>query len=83
MIIKSNNFLTVLAAFLVIALGVMGYVIYSQDQTLRSLDKQTFTLSKQSNSDETSQIEEDIEDTDFSGLDKEVVDIESEINASY
>jgi len=80
---KSNNFLMMLAAFLVIALGIMGYMIYTQDKTLKSLDKATFSLSKQSSSDETSKIEDDLEDTDFSNLDKEVFGIESEINASY
>lgn len=79
--LKSTNFMMILAAFLVVVLGIMGYVIYAQDQTLKSMDKSTFFLSKQSASDEISEIESDIQDTDLSELDNELDDIEKEIDS--
>jgi hypothetical protein len=79
--LKSTNFMIVLAGFLVVALAIMGYILYQQDKTLKSLDKATLNLTKQSQSDDTQAIENDLEGTDLSDLDKEVVNIEAELGS--
>lgn len=79
---KTNNFMMLLAGFLVVALGIMGYVIYNQNKVLESLDKETLMLNTQSTSDDTTEIEEDLDNTDLDDLDKELIDIEAELNSS-
>lgn len=73
------NFLLMLASVALVGLGSMAYVIYQQDQVLKNLDKSTVMLSKQSNSDETIKIEDDLEDTDLTRLDSELTDIEAQL----
>lgn len=80
---KSNSFLLTLAAFLVVALGIMGYMIYNQDPISNKVDVQTVTLNKQSPSDETDAIEKDLNNTDLDSIDKEVGDIDKELNSSF
>lgn len=77
---KTNNLIMWLAGFLVIALGIMAYLTYGKSAPV---DVQTTTLSKQSSSDELDTIESDVEATEFDNLDKELIDIENELNASY
>ncbi len=76
---KSNNFLIFLAAFLVIALGVMAYVTYNTPQV--ESDIKTVTLMKQSGSDDVESIEKDLNDTDFEGMDNEIRDIDKELES--
>ena len=77
---KTNNLIMWLAGFLVDALGIMAYLTYGK---FAPVDVQTTTLSKQSSSDELDTIESDVEATEFDNLDKELIDIENELNASY
>ena len=77
---KTNNLIMWLAGFLVVALGIMAYLTYGKSAPV---DVQTTTLSKQSSSDELDTIESDVEATEFDNLDKELIDIENELNASY
>ncbi len=79
MIINAKNMLMVLAAILVVALGVIGYVYYSQGVALGTMDKVTTTLQTQSNSDETDSIEKDLNDTEIDSLDNDLDSIEKEI----
>jgi Tfp pilus assembly protein PilO len=78
---KNNNFMMLLAGFLVVALGIMGYVIYNQNKVLESLDRETLKLNTQSSSDDTAEIQNDLEDTNLNDLDKELIDIEAELNS--
>ena len=79
---KSDNFLLILAVVALIGLGTMGYVIYRQDQILQGLDQATLTLGKQSSSDETEAIEKDLNETELEDMDKELLEIDTEINSS-
>lgn len=76
---KNNNFIIILAAFLIIALGVMGYVIFNQGQTQDLVDKATVSLGRQSSSDETDEIERDLKNTQLDNLDQELDSIEQEL----
>ena len=77
---KTNNVIMWIAGFLVVALGVMAYMTYGNSTPV---DVQTATLSKQSSSNELDSIESDVEATEFDNLDKELIDIENELNAAY
>ena len=77
---KNKNLIMWLAGFLVVALGIMAYLTYGKSTPV---DVQTAIISKQSSSDELDAIETDIEATEFDDLDKELIDIENELNASY
>ena len=48
--------------------------------TQSEIDEQTMALEEQSDSDEITHIETDLQSTDFSNLDKEITDIEYEID---
>lgn len=76
---KPKNFMLLLAAIAVIALGTMAYVIYYQDQVLQNMDKATVTLGQQSTSTETESIEKDLDNTNLDNLDQELSDIEKEL----
>lgn len=79
---SASNFTLILAAFLVVALGIMGYMAYRQNVLLASLDKPTETFKSQSSEDDINSIEKDSEDTNFDDIDKELIDIETELNSS-
>ena len=81
----SKNSLMILAATLVIALGLVGYFLYFQSRGIsqnQTVDPQTMEFEKQSNSDETDSIEEDLNDTNLDDIDKESVIIEAELNST-
>lgn len=78
---KKINLIMWLAGFLVITLGVMAYTAYYRAPV--QVDTQTAALTQQSESDELDSIEEDANETDFDNLDRELIDIENELNASY
>ncbi len=71
MMIKSKNLLVVLAGVLVVALGLIGYLFYSQSAT---------SLKKQSSSDDTSSIEEDLNSTEINSVDSDLTNIEKQIS---
>lgn len=78
---KQNSFLLVLAGFLVVALGIMAYVVYNQKPLVEKVtDEQTKMYIDQSDSTETDSIEKDLMDTSFDDIDKELKDIETELN---
>lgn len=79
---KKINLITWLAGFLVVALGIMAYITLIKSPTA-VVDTQIQELAQQSESDEVASIEEDSNETDFDDLDRELIDIENELNASY
>lgn len=81
---QNNNFLLLLAGFLVIALGVMAYVVYYQKPVAQKeiTDEQTKMYVQQSDSIDTDSIEKDLMDTSFDGIDKELKDIQIELNTT-
>jgi len=76
---KSNNSLLYLAGFLVVALGIMAYVTYTMPSSEK--DVQTASLMKLSEGDDTEAIESDLNNTDFSNMDRELGDIDKELNS--
>ncbi|MFZ5365704.1 MAG: hypothetical protein ACOZBZ_00240 [Patescibacteria group bacterium] len=75
---KENSFLILLAAAILL-IGMVG-IYLSKKPPARVKDTQTQKLQIQQKSDETSSIEQDLKATDFSGLDKELEDIEAELS---
>jgi len=80
MIITAKNMLFVLAAFLVVVLGVIGYVYYSQSLILGMTDRVTTSLKKQDSSDETASIEKDLNDTEMNSIDSDLIIVETQIS---
>lgn len=81
----------VLPALIIVALVIVLAVVVAQRGILKPLiptatplvsdDTQTQQLSQQGTSDEPAAIEQDLNDTDLSDLDKELSDIESELSS--
>lgn len=73
-----------LAAVLVVALGFMALSTTKRPATQKPLSTSTESrvevLSKQSASDEVQPIQTDLDNTDFSGIDAELSNIEKELN---
>jgi len=84
--IKKNNniFLAILGlGFVIIALIAVLLTHKTGLKTSLSSDKDTKALQEQSKSTDVESIEEDIDATDLSNLDKELSDIEKELDAAY
>ncbi|MFI5240849.1 MAG: hypothetical protein ACHQUA_00250 [Microgenomates group bacterium] len=81
-LIESKNFLFVLAAFALVALGAMGYMVYRQNVMIKSFDKTTETLKTQSSDDDIESIDKDTNDTNFDDVDKELIEIDSELKST-
>jgi len=82
---KNNNILlTILGLiFMVIALIAILLTYNTKLKTNLFQDKDTKALQGQSKSTDVESIEEDIDATDLSNLDKELTDIEKELDTSY
>jgi len=78
--IDNKNFLLILAAAAIIFLSITAYYLGNSDTAFK---QEIVKLQNQSTSSEIDTIEEDLLDTDLSGLDKELSDIEKEIEAVY
>ena len=78
--VTKNNFVLILAAATIIFLGISAYFLSNSDASFK---QEIAKLKTQSSSNEVGSIEQDILGTDLSGLDKELSDIEKEINAAY
>lgn len=84
-IIKNNNiFLAILGLALVVIILIAVLLKYNpQIKTNLPQDRNTKVLQEQSNSTDVESIEKDINATDLSDLDKELSDIEKELDAAY
>lgn len=78
--ITKNNFILILAAAVIVLIGIFAYFINSSGSSFK---QEIEKLNTQSSSNEVGSIEQDILDTDLSDLDKELSDIEKEIEAAY
>ena len=82
-LVSKKNFIITLAAILVIAMGMMAIVMTIQQlKTAPSAyDASIEKMETQSTSDNLNDIEKDLNETDFSDLDKELDDIEKELES--
>ena len=78
--VTKNNFLLILVVATIIFLGISAYFFSNSDTTFR---QDIAKLKTQSSSNEVESIEQDILGTDLTDLDKELSDIEKEIEAAY
>jgi len=79
--LNSKNSILILAALVVLLLGATNFWL-SKRNPLETKEPDVVKLETQSSSDETSDIEKDLEETDLSHLDAELNDIEAELSAS-
>ncbi|OGM20594.1 hypothetical protein A2714_02765 [Candidatus Woesebacteria bacterium RIFCSPHIGHO2_01_FULL_38_9] len=87
-LVPRKYFLLFLAALLVVALAYMGFTLYNQRMTPKTstttYEKELQQMQNQSQSDGVDDIEKDLTETDLSDIDKELQDIETELNqATY
>lgn len=78
----NNNFMLILA----IAIAGFLFFIYSTgffDTAKKDVSNRFEEITTQSTSDEIETIEADLEDTDFSDIDRELQEIENELNQVY
>ena len=79
-----SNFIIILTVAIVIAIVAIFFVRFKpKDKGQKLIEPDTQRLQTQSSSDEITSIERDLIDTDFSELDKELQDIEYELNQAY
>lgn len=84
---KKTTFL--LAALMVILLGIMVYVInqrYILPKSMMSdenIQMEIEQIQTQSDSDNLDSIEKDLNDTELNNIDKELMDIEKEMDQAY
>ena len=78
--ITKNNFLLIMTIAALVFIGITAYFL-SNSSTL--FQQEIAKLNTQSSSSEIESIEKDILGTDLSGLDKELSEIEEEIEAVY
>ena len=79
---KKNTILSLAAVSVVI---IAGALILTERKSLKEIrfDNEIKQIETQSSSDEIEAIENDLENTDFSDLDRELQDIELELNQAY
>lgn len=86
-IVSRKNFLLLLAALCVVLLGYMALNLAQQRSRkhtpLTETDKEIQQIQSQSSSDEIEDIEKDLIDTDLIDIDRELQDIEDELEATY
>ena len=72
-----------LATILVFAMGLMALTISKRPPKVSQEDLEIKQIKTQSTSDNIESIEKDINDTDFSGIEDDLNDIEAEMNQEY
>ncbi|KKQ52737.1 hypothetical protein A2865_04190 [Candidatus Woesebacteria bacterium RIFCSPHIGHO2_01_FULL_39_17] len=82
-LVSRKNFLIFLAAILVVALGFMALTLAKQQKlpTTNTYQREITKMQSQSDSDRVNDIENDLNETDFSDVDKELQDIDKELNS--
>ena len=78
----NKNLLIVLAAGAIILSAWTYYLSQANRSATTDPEREFAELTRQSSSDDTEEIEADLEETDFEDLDKELVDIETELNST-
>ncbi len=83
-LVSRKNFIILLAAILIVGLGFFAINTSKKGVKLPSeSDKEIKQIQTQSKSDNLEDIEKDLQNTDLNNIDKELSDIEKEINTSY
>lgn len=81
---KVNRLVIILSAALLVVLGVGSYLLSSGKLTSEvPFQTSIKNMELQSDSDNLSEIEDDLNNTDVEGVDQELVDIKTEIDSSY
>lgn len=76
-----NKLVISLLAILVIVLSVFAYVLSTKTlESTKSFEREITKVEEVSDSDEVESIDEDLDQTDVDSLDKEMLDIQAEIN---
>jgi hypothetical protein len=87
-LVSKRNFLIFLAAMLVVGFAYMGFSLYQQNVRSKGTpdvmyQKELQMMREQSQSDEVSEIENDLGETDLENVDQELDNIEAELNTTY
>ena len=86
-LVSRKNFIIFLAAILVVGFAYMALTLAQQSfktkRTLTVAEKEIQQINEQSTSDELEDIEKDLLETDLIDIDKELQDIERELEAVY
>ena len=84
-LVSRKNFLLALAAILVVAMGYMALALSKQSRKSEpsSFEQEIRRFNSQSSSDDVNDIQKDLSETELDNLDKEVQDIDAELNATY
>jgi hypothetical protein len=78
--IKTKYTLLLLAGFLVVILGLVGYFLYNNNIPLTpAKDPVTTSLNKQSSEDDSASIEKDLQDTDTDSINSDLDSLEKEV----
>ena len=79
---SKKNMIMTLAAILVFGFGIMAYSLStsSNRKNTSAFDNEIAKIKIQSDSDEINDIEKDLDNTNFSDSDKELREIEAELN---
>lgn len=80
---SNKNTILVLAAVSVILIAITLLLSKRESVEKVRFDSEIKQIETQSSSDEIGAIEKDLEDTDLSDLDRELQDIEAELNQAY
>lgn len=75
----SKNLIIILAAGVILLSAWVYYMSQVNQASVSESEREFRQVTQQSSSDETGEIEEDLEATDFEDLDSELTDIEAEI----
>lgn len=86
-LVSRKNFIIFLSAILVVGFAYMALTLTQQSlktkRTLSVAEKEILQIKEQSTSDELEDIEKDLIETDLIDIDKELQDIERELEAIY
>ena len=79
-----NHGIIALLCILALVLGIFGYLLATEKLTNPlEFEREIVKVETVSESDETEDIEEDLEQTDVESGDEELLKIESELNSGY
>jgi len=79
---SQKNTLIALAAIMVVVMGIIAILtIRKPSKAPTAFEREVSQITTQSNSDEVSAIEKDLAETDLDDLDKELKEIEAELEA--
>jgi predicted Holliday junction resolvase-like endonuclease len=81
-LVSKKNFIILLAAVLVVAFGMMSMFLNKKSIQKKQVTQQEEIQKPMSTSDSTEAIEKDIDNTDIENVDKDLLNLETELNLS-